>query len=184
MLTAKEIRTEVEATQGAPWAEKIARYNEAATTWRKRGYPDGIFRDFNAGMMEVARNYYGWHENPPIWYHGGPAGIERGEMLRSQPRTIAEALAAHAGLAQAHAQQVHFTPDRNYALKYAEDFRQPEIYRVEPEEPIQINPQMFCLVGIFSHDPEVNQDMDRLILRVMLHLPSWCAPAARVLGIG
>ena len=164
-------------------------YAQVAMRMVQAGIPDQIWHQFSKGMLEIAHEFYGWDKTPPIWLHGGPAGLEAGDTLRPWPyapstrKTLAQNTRAALGLEKPHkTPYVFFTPDRELAAMY-EARTKGVIYEVKPEGDIWADPDMLARAVIYGRDPEIDWSENLLMLFVLALAPAFCARSARVVRL-
>lgn len=189
----EEIQAEIAKTQGWDLERKMYHYmDRLVRPVRKCGYDISAFQSFSDTMFELAAKTYKWQENPPVWYHGGPAGMKAGDALLSYPQvpnagsTPLEYMNDRLRLALNPSRQVYvfFTHDRDLAITYSQKFRDGRTYRVKPEGDIQVDPNAFCLWLIGLKDKDISVSAPTLACWALAVSPAWRAPSATVLGAG
>jgi hypothetical protein len=185
-----EIAAAIAETKGKDLITKLHRYSQVAAYWkRQHEYPKNAFLQFSNFAREVVHAVHGWDETPPVWYHGGPEGLSAGAELLSWPRAystnkslIQNAMAGLGAVRREH--WAYFTPDRGLALVYAGQSKNQWVYRVQPEGEIQLDPEVFLLVGVAQMDGEINSDLKGLAYRIIGTVQAFRARTVRVLGVG
>ena len=185
-----QIDRAIEMAKGRDLDGKQEIYRTVAMHMVRAGLPDHVWQQFSEGMLEVARHAWGWDENPPVWLHAGPHGLEVGEMLKSWPyapskrKTAAENRRAVMGLIKpSKPPYVFFTPFRNLAERYLARHPGGAIYQVQPESEIRIEPDALAHAVIWGRDPEINWPQDKLLLFALSQNPAFCARSARIVGV-
>lgn len=190
-MNSAQIDAVVAEAKGMDPLSKMNHYAIAATHWhRSDTVPQDIVAQFCAALMDIATELYKWDETPPVWYHGGPAGLSAGDELLSWPRvpsirrTGAENLRASLGLVPVRENWAYFTFRRTLALTYCTRHSDGRIYRVQPEGEIELDPHVFFVAGIAQRDPELNADFNLMVLTILEAFPAFRARTVRVLGAG
>lgn len=192
-ITREEIGAAIAETKGMSIIEKMNHHNDRLVIrYCRGGYNESGFEKFSDIIIKLVTPAWKWDERPPIWYHGGPAGIKSGELLLPFPlawngrNTIAEHVEARLRNAvnPASVNYVYFTDDRALAIDYSQQFESGELYRVKPEGKLQVDPEVYLLFSLLRRDKEIELDTYKLIDTVLLGKPAFRAPTARVLGLG
>ncbi|WP_439525641.1 hypothetical protein [Roseovarius mucosus] len=188
---AEEAHAEIKAARGLSREEKKLLYTRFTCKWRE-DVPIEPYRAYSRAMWQAATEVYNWEEKPPVWYHGGAAGLSAGDEILPFPyvpsgrKTLFENLSGGiaASLNPRPKRPVFFSQVLMAARQYAIRCKNGKIYIVEPEGEILADPEWFISHVLVTNDPEINPNQGGEVVLNRQTIPrAWCSPSARVVRL-